>query len=250
MNNQSRSPMNSTRSLPSGVIFDMDGVLIDSNPFHIKKWIDLLDAHEIPYDPELLPEQILGKRNDSAFRHFFGPDITRDESRRLSEELEATFRRTFRPHAKPLPGLAPLIEECRRAGIPMAVASSAMVKNIEFVVDALGFRPYFQHLVSGDHVTHAKPDPEIYLKAAQMLGLPPDECVAFEDSYVGVEAAKRAGMKCVGIASTFPPEELRRQTQADLVVRSFEDIGLDMLRGLFGAHQDGNELPEGEKKLS
>ena len=115
----------------------------------------------------------------------------------------------------------------------MAVASSAIPKNIEFVVDALGFRPYFHTMVSGDEVTHPKPDPEIYLKAAAKLGYEPGRCVAFEDSFVGVEAAKRAGMKCVGSASTFPIEDLRRETRADLVVASFESLDLERLRALF-----------------
>lgn len=237
--------MNSNRAFPSAVIFDMDGVLIDSNPFHLEKWIDLLNQRGIPFDRDDLPRQILGQRNDSAFRHFFGPGITAAESGELSEELESRFRRAFRPHAKPLPGLAALIQECDRAGLPMAVASSAMIKNIEFVVDALEFRPYFKHIVSGDHVSHPKPDPEIYLKAANLLGFPPEECVAFEDSFVGIEAACGAGMKCVGIASTFPFEELRTQTRAALVVHSFEELTLDRLRELFEGKQEKVEPMRG-----
>ncbi|MFB3922828.1 MAG: HAD family hydrolase [Terriglobia bacterium] len=225
--------MNGTISLPAAAIFDMDGVLVDSNPYHLQKWEDLLKEHNIPFNPEDLPKQILGIRNDTAFRHFFGEKLTKPQRRQLSEELEARFRSVFSPHAKPLPGLTALIAECHAAGIPMAVASSAMSKNVEFIVDALGFRRYFAHLVTGDEVTHPKPDPEIYLKAAQHLGLQPSRCVAFEDSFVGVEAAKRAGMKCVGIASTFPLEELRAQTHADLLVRSFEELNLDKLRQLF-----------------
>ncbi len=211
----------------------MDGVLVDSNPFHLQKWIDLLDEHGIPYDPLALPAQILGSRNDTAFRLFFGPTITREETRRLSEELEARFRKDFKPHARPLPGLEALLKESSAAGVPMAVASSAMAKNVEFVVEALGFRPYFRVLVSGDEVSRPKPDPEIYLKAAAKLGCEPALSVAFEDSFVGIEAAKRAGVKCVGIASTFPMEELKRQTRADLLVPSFEEIHLETLRRLF-----------------
>lgn len=211
----------------------MDGVLVDSNPFHLQKWIDLLNERGIPYDPAMLPSQLLGSRNDTAIRRFFGADVSPEETHRLSEELEARFRRDFKPHARPLPGLAVLIESAHRAGYPMAVASSAIPKNIEFVVDALGFRPYFRAMVSGDEVTHPKPDPEIYLKAAGKLGVEPGQCVAFEDSFVGIEAAKRAGMKCVGIASTFPLEDLRRETQADLVVASFKSLDLDRLRALF-----------------
>lgn len=217
--------------LPAAVIFDMDGVLVDSNPYHLAKWIEFLDHHEISYKEEELPEQILGKRNDTAFRYFLGPDLTPEETHRLSEEIEETFRRVFKPHAKPLPGLDALIKECHAAGIPMAVASSAVRSNIEFVVDALGYRPYFRTMVSGDEVTHAKPDPEIYLKAADHLGIDPADAVAFEDSYVGIGAVNNAGMKCVAIASTFPIEKLA--PLATLAVPSFEEINLEKLRALF-----------------
>ena len=232
--------MENQLELPAAVIFDMDGVLVDSNPFHIQKWVNFLDRHQISYTKEELPELILGKRNDTAFRYFFGPDITREQSRALSEELEEAFRKAFRPHAKPLPGLDALIKECHAAGIPMAVASSAMRKNIEFVVDALGYRPYFRAIVSGDEVTHPKPDPEIYLKVAEQLDIDPAEAVAFEDSYVGIGAVKNAGMKCVAIASTFPIETL--EPLADLAVPSFEHINLEKLRALFVAAGESTQV--------
>lgn len=224
--------MPESNSLPAAVIFDMDGVLVDSNPFHLQKWIQLLREHGIPFDEKELPEQILGKRNDTAFRYFFGDNLAEEDIQQLSDELEERFRKVFRPHAQPLPGLEPLVLECFRAGIPMAVASSAVAKNLEFIADTLGFRPYFRHLVSGDEVTHPKPHPEIYLRAARKLGVDPALAVAFEDSFVGIEAAKNAGMKCIAIGSTFPLEELRR-TPADLVVPSFEHLGLSSLRKLF-----------------
>jgi beta-phosphoglucomutase len=226
--------------LPAAVIFDMDGVLVDSNPYHLAKWVDFLDHHKISYKEEELPELILGKRNDTAFRHFLGPDLAPEESRRLSEEIEETFRRVFKPHARPLPGLDALIKECHAAGIPMAVASSAVRSNIEFVVDALGYRPYFRTMVSGDEVTHPKPDPEIYLKAADHLDIDPADAVAFEDSYVGIGAVNNAGMKCVAIASTFPIEKL--VPLADLAVPSFEDINLEKLRALFVAKGESSSV--------
>ena len=219
--------------LPAAVIFDMDGVLVDSNPYHLRKWADFLDEHQIPYNPDDLPNQILGQRNDTAFRFFFGSQLSDSDILRLSEELEERFRQVFRPHARPLPGLDTLIAACHRAAIPMAVASSAMAKNVEFIVEVLGFRSYFRCLVTGDEVIHPKPHPEIYLKTAERLGIDPACCVTFEDSFVGVESAKGAGMKCVAIASTFPLEELRERTRADLIVRSFEDLTLDTLRQLF-----------------
>ena len=122
----------------------------------------------------------------------------------------------------------------------MAVASSAVRTNIEFVVDALGYRPYFRTMVSGDEVAHAKPDPEIYLKAADHLGIDPADAVAFEDSSPGIGAVKNAGMKCVAIASTFPIERLI--PLADLAVPSFEDINLERLRGLFVAEGESSSV--------
>ncbi len=220
--------------LPAALIFDMDGVLVNSNPFHLEKWEAMLTAHHIPYDPAKLPKQILGQRNDKILRVFFGPGLDDAACRRLSEELETTFRHAFAPHAQPLAGLRELVTECHAAHLPMAVASSAMVKNVEFVVEALGFRPYFPLVVSGDEVSHPKPHPEIYLQTAARLGKDPAACVAFEDSFVGIEAAKRAGMKCVAVASTFPPEELRGLTDADDCVRNFEELSLERLRRLFG----------------
>lgn len=218
-------------TLPAAAIFDMDGVLVDSNPFHLRKWQDLLNERHIPYDPDTLPEQILGKRNDDAFHFFFGPELTRAQIRQLSEQLEERFRAAFGPHAKPLPGLERLINELDAAGIPMAVASSAMRPNIEFVVDALGFRRFFRVMASGDDVQLPKPDPEIYLKTARALGIDPAACVAFEDSFPGVAAVKAAGMKCVAIASTFPIEELR--AHAGLAVPSFNHLSLPKLQRLF-----------------
>jgi len=214
--------------LPAALIFDMDGVLVDSNPFHLRKWVSLLNEHGIPFDSEELPKQVVGHRNDGLLQHFFGPDLTAAERQALIEELEEKFRMAFKPHAQPLPGLRELIAQASEAGIAMAVASSAMRKNVEFVVDAVGLRPYFRCLLNGDEVTHAKPDPEIYLKAAEKLGFDPGQCVAFEDSFVGIEAAKNAGMKCVAIGSSFPLEDLRR-TRADRVVRSFLELDLEGL---------------------
>lgn len=211
----------------------MDGVLIDSNPFHLRIWSDFLRAHNVPFNPDTLGAEIFGQRDDKALRMFFGEDLSDEQSLRWSEELERNFRDAFRPHATPLPGAAELIRECEAQGLPMAVASSAMKKNVDFVVAALQLGRYFRAVVSGDEVSHPKPDPEIYLIAAAHLGVQSSRIVAFEDSPIGIEAVVRAGMKCVAIASTFPAEELRDGTGAHAVVRSFEELNLERLRALF-----------------
>jgi len=230
--NSSRTP-EQTPTPPDAVIFDMDGVLVDSNPFHITNWASYLRDHGVSFKSEDLPRQILGQRNDVAVRSFFGPSLTPEQVDQMGEEIEAGFRRIFRPHAKATVGLMSLMEECRRAGIPMAVASSAMKKNVDLVVEALGLERYCQVFIDGDQVSRPKPDPEIYLLAAQRLRVDPVRAVAFEDSFVGIAAVHAAGMKCVAIASTFPFEQLRDETDADWVARSFEEVSLDRLRRLF-----------------
>jgi beta-phosphoglucomutase len=159
--------------------------------------------------------------------------LTPEQIDQMGEEIEAGFRRIFREHAKAPAGLMALIEECRQAAIPMAVASSAMKKNIDLVVEALALERYFQALVNGDEVSRPKPDPEIYLLAAERMGVDPSQTVAFEDSFIGIAAVHAAGMKCVAVASTFPFEQLQDETQADWVVRSFEEVNLERLRHLF-----------------
>jgi beta-phosphoglucomutase-like phosphatase (HAD superfamily) len=209
----------------------MDGVMVDSNPYHLQKWLEYLTERGIAYEKEEMPRLIFGMRNDTLIRHLFGENITNEESRRISEELEARFRRVFKP--APLAGLERLIGECVAAQIPLAVASSAMSKNVEFVVSSLSFGSAFRCLISGDEVTHPKPDPEIYLKVASKLAVNPADCVAFEDSFVGIAAAKNAGMKCVAIASSFPLNDLLAQTGADMAVRDFTELSLGELRKPF-----------------
>ena len=115
----------------------------------------------------------------------------------------------------------------------MAVASAAIGKNVTFLVSALGLRDYFRTMLTGDDISNPKPDPEVYLKTAGKLGVSPASCAVFEDSFVGVDAAKGAGMKCVAIASSFPAEDLRRETDADLIVPGFEVVSVQTLRHLF-----------------
>jgi HAD superfamily hydrolase (TIGR01509 family) len=210
----------------------MDGVLVDSNPFHLEKWAAFLKARGIAFDPDELPKRILGQRNDVLFRSYFGADLSDAEAERLGAEIEAEFRRDFEAHAKPMPGLVELIAESRRAGIPTAVASSAIMENVSFVVRVLGLQGQFKCLVSGEDVRHPKPDPEIYLEAAKRLGVGPQDCVGFEDSFVGINSVCNAEMMCVAIASTFEARELR-DTCAELVVPDFRPLSLERLQGLF-----------------
>ncbi len=219
--------------LPAAIIFDMDGVLVDSNAFHLRKWVDLFRAHGVAFTEEELPRMVLGPPNEVTFRRYLKVDLTPEQIDELDEELEANFRREIGPHARTMPGVQRLLGECRKQGTPMAVASAAMTKNVDFLISALGLRDYFREMLSADDISHPKPHPEIFLKAAGKLGVAPASCAVIEDSFVGIEAAKLAGMKCLAVASTFSAEELRRQTHADLIVPNLAGVSFQTLRGLF-----------------
>jgi HAD superfamily hydrolase (TIGR01509 family) len=210
----------------------MDGVLVDSSPFHLRKWMNFLRAHRIPFNEQELRGIVLGPANDAIFRRFLGDHLTREKLSELSEELDATFRRAIGPTPPALPGVRRFIEECHAAKIPMAVASAAIASNLKFLVGALGLEKYFRQVLAVDSTSNPKPHPDIYLKSAEKLGADPRTCAVFEDSFVGIEAAKSAGMMCVAIASTFSAEALR-ETSADLIVPNFEMITLDTVRRLF-----------------
>ncbi len=225
--------MASNSSLPAAIIFDLDGVLVDSSPFHFRKWVDFLTDHGIPFDERELPNIVLGPANDVIFRRFLGDHLTTGLISQLSEELDANFRREIGPNPPALPGVRRFIEECHAQGVVMAVASAAIASNVKFLIDALGFRPYFQEVLAVNSTTNPKPHPDIYLKVAEKLGVQPATCAVFEDSYVGIEAAKRAGMKCIGISSTFSAADLRQNTHADLIVPNFEPVALETVRQLF-----------------
>jgi beta-phosphoglucomutase len=188
---------------------------------------------------------VLGPPNAALFRRYLGEDLTREQLAEFSEELEANFRREIGPHIRAFPGVRRFIEECHVRGILMAVASAAIAKNVDFLLAALGMRDYFLEVLAVDEITHGKPDPEIYLKTAGRLRVNPGACAVFEDSFVGIEAAKRAGMKCVAVASTFTTEDLRRQSRADLIVPSFEAVSLQTLRHLFNGSTGTPACAEG-----
>jgi beta-phosphoglucomutase len=219
--------------LPAAIVFDMDGVLVDSNVFHLRKWVDLFRDHGVPFTEEELPRMVLGPPNDVTFRRYLRADLTAGQIEDLDEELEANFRREIAPYARAMPGVQRLLDECRAQGLPLAVASAAMTKNVDFLIGALGLRDYFREMLSADDISQPKPDPEIYLKAAHKLGVDPRACAVIEDSFVGIEAAKHAGMKCLAVATTFSPEELHHHGRADSIVPNLDSVSLQTLRDLF-----------------
>ena len=190
-------PVSEIRAL----IFDMDGVIIDSNPWHRIAWSEYTRRHGVEMT-DAMQLRMYGKRNDEIIRDFLGSHLADDVVFAHGAAKEALYREMMKPHTDTalVPGVREFLE--RHRDLALGVATNAEAPNVDFVLDASGLRSYFRSIVNGLQVTHAKPHPEIYLRVADLLGIPPGNCVVFEDSYTGVEAGLAAGMRVVGITTT------------------------------------------------
>jgi beta-phosphoglucomutase len=183
-----------------GLIFDMDGVLIHSNPVHVRAWEIFNRRYGRETTPPML-HQMYGRRNDELIREFF-PGLTAEEVEARGAAKEELYREMVAGRIEEIlvPGVRPFLESHRCQ--PMAVASNAEPANVAFVLDHGRLRDYFRVAVDGHQVQHPKPHPEIYQRTAELLGIPPRDCVVFEDSLLGVQAARAAGSRVVGILTT------------------------------------------------
>ncbi len=213
-------------------IFDWDGVVVDSSAQHLRGWEMLARALGRELPPGFF-KRTFGMKNERVI-----PEVLRwasgaDEVRRLSEIKEAFFRGIVREDGiAVLPGAREWLRQLQAAGVPCIIASSTPRANLECVMGAVGLSPFFRGAVTSEDVTHGKPHPEVFLKAAALAATPPPRCVVFEDAHVGIEAARAAGMKVVALPTTHPAETLR---DADRVVERLDRLSLDEIRAWFGA---------------
>ncbi|MCJ7492180.1 MAG: HAD family phosphatase [Dehalococcoidia bacterium] len=200
------------------VLWDMDGVLVDTAPFHYQAWRALFAGLGKDLSDEEF-RRTFGLRNDDILRANLG-DMPPERLRELGRRKEELFREAIRGKVQPLPGAVALVRRLRESGVKTAVVSSAPRRNVETLLDALGISDGFDALVAEEDAERGKPDPQGYLVAAERLGERPEDCVVIEDAPGGVEAAKRAGMRCIGLAAGREPDAL---ACADVVVAGLED---------------------------
>lgn len=205
-----------------GVLWDLDGVLIESSQQHLDSWISVLPRFGLKMSREL-HEQTFGMNNREILTIMLGEPPEADLLRRISSAKESAFREIIKGTVEPLVGAVELLEKLYTVKVRQAIASSAPEENIHVVVEELKIGGYFQALVSG-HDLPAKPNPAVYLEAARQIELGPEACVVVEDAVVGVRGAKKAGMRAVGVTTTHAAEALR---DADLVVVSLLDLSVD-----------------------
>jgi len=204
--------------------------MIDDMTYHTKAWQTLLnDELGGSFTWEEVKPQMYGK-NPEVLVRMFGPDrFTLDEMNRLSLEKEKKYQVEFLPHLALLPGLAEFMEKAYQQDIPMAIGSAAIPFNIDFVLDGLNIRHYFKAIVSADDVVLSKPHPETYLKAAELLGVVPTDCIVFEDVPKGAEAAANAGMKAVVLTTTHEQHEFNYLQNILRFAKDFEDDAVQKL---------------------
>ncbi|MEO8956144.1 MAG: HAD family phosphatase [Ktedonobacteraceae bacterium] len=209
------------------VIWDMDGVIIDSAEEHRMAWQRLAREEGVPFtDTDFWAT--FGKRNDDIFAIQWGT-LPPQQVKLLADRKENYFRELIRKTAAPLPGSIELMRSLHEAGFRQALASSAPIENIQLISDALGLERYLTALVSGETVPHGKPAPDIFLKAAQALAIEPPYCLVIEDAVAGVQAAHAAGMRCISVAGNRDLPGLR---QAELMVKSLTEVDVERVRTL------------------
>ncbi|MES2733399.1 MAG: HAD family phosphatase [Bacteroidota bacterium] len=212
------------------VLFDMDGVIVDSNPYHKLAFQAFLKQYNISLTDDELKIHVYGRTNQEGMPFIFQRELSSEELLERANEKEAMFRDIYQTDIAPVNGLIPFLQRLRTHHIPTAVGTAAPTANLNFILDALDIRPYFDALLDSSYVTRGKPDPEIYLKAAAKLGVEPANCIVIEDSLAGVLAGLNAGMKVIGITTTHTAEEL---SNTHLIITDFMGLTLEKLEALF-----------------
>jgi beta-phosphoglucomutase len=215
------------RNAIQAVIWDLDGVIIDSAEEHRQAWLRMAREENLPMtDADFWAT--FGKRNDDIMHMLWGP-MPPDRIQALADRKEAYFRELIRKTAKPLPGSMELMRGLHDAGFLQALASSTPLVNIDLISEVLGLNRYLTVLVSGETVPHGKPAPDIFLKAAEALHVGPSVSLVIEDAVAGVQAAHAAGMRCISVAGN---RDLPGLHEAELMVKSLTEVNAERIRNL------------------
>jgi beta-phosphoglucomutase family hydrolase len=207
-----------------GALFDWDGVIIDSASAHKISW-ERLAADEKLFLPEDHFLKGFGMRNEVIIPELLNWTQDPQEINRLSLRKEELYREVVRDKGVVvLPGVKTYLQSLLDHNIPCVIGTSTQRANVELILDVTGLRPYFQDMVSSEDVSRGKPDPEVFLKAAALAGLPPEDCVVFEDAHHGIEAALAGGMKAVGVLTTHPGGQLKG---AHRLINQLDELPLD-----------------------
>jgi beta-phosphoglucomutase len=205
-------------------IFDMDGTLVDNMQYHTRAWTALLAERGVHIDSASFVKQTAGLNNPDILRQFISPDLRPEELAELSRRKERLYRELYHPHVQGLPGVEKFLQAASDRGISLGLATAAGSDNIDFILSRLGVKHLFSSIVSSEELTNGKPHPEIFLKSAAALGVPPGRCLVFEDALLGIEAARRAGMRAVLVATTLSAAQISDRSGICAVIQDFTGI--------------------------
>jgi beta-phosphoglucomutase family hydrolase len=210
-------------------IFDMDGTIVDNMAFHTDSWLAFFARRGKTYEADAFFRETAGAQGREILRARLGPDVPDDEIALLAQEKDALYRDLYGPHRRAIEGFESLVTASRAQGVKLAVATSAPPLNIVFTLDELDLRRHFDAVVGAVDVKQGKPHPDVFLKAAEQLGVDPAECIVFEDAPMGVEAARRAGMRAVVITTTLPAEAFAEFDNVIRIVKDYADLDIGTL---------------------
>ncbi len=208
---------------PKAFLFDLNGTMINDMPYHINAWHKILNELDAGLSYEIVKSECYGKNSELLERIFPGR-FSEKEKNEMELEKEKTYQKAYLPELKLVDGLDNFLKEAHAVGIKMAIGSAAIMFNIDFVLDGLNVRNYFDAIVSAESVKLSKPDPETFLKAAAELNVSPAECLVFEDTPKGVEAALNAGMKAIVITTLHTPDEFINYPNVIRFAKDFTEL--------------------------
>lgn len=212
------------------VIFDMDGVIVHTNPYHSKAFREFFSVRNLAPSDEEFAQHMFGKSNSYILTHFLQRKIEGEELRLLEDEKESLFRTIYEPHIDPIAGIVHFIGDLYQNDVKLGVATSAPLANLDLILSKVPLREKMGSILASENVKKHKPDPEVYLTSAKNLGVSPEQCIVFEDSFSGVSAALNAGMKVVGVLTSHTEDEL---PPCNFYITDYTELSFEKIKALF-----------------
>lgn len=210
-------------------LFDMDGTIVDNMAFHTDSWLRFFEQRGQVLDADDFFRATAGRQGREIMRTYLGEHLTDEELALLDYEKESLYRELYAPHRKAVDGFDELIAQAKANGVKLAVGTAAPPANVEFTLDGLDLRRHFDAIVGATDVARGKPHPDVFLKAAELCDVAPEYCIVFEDAPLGVEAARRAGMRCIVLTTTLPASSFAGFDNVIAIVRDFTELKADLL---------------------
>ena len=221
--------MNSKKYSRYCIIFDMDGVLADTEPIHFESWVKLGKEIGVEFTKGLF-KQTFGQQSPTITRRLVGAGIDQNLIEKWADLKEQYYRDMVQNKLQPLPGAVELIKRLKSKGFKLAVGSSAPPENVELLLNSLKIKKYFDVIITAEDVEKGKPEPDVFLKASNILKIEPKNCIVIEDAPVGIEAAKQAGMRSIALTTSHYKNELQA---AQIILKDLSNVSTDDIIKLF-----------------